>query len=531
MDTLTQTDKAPLALRPRTVVLVSVAAWGVVTLAGSVSDICLGDEAVHIRTVRLYAEHHARVPYDPLFKNLKQARYGLMATPLWHGGLAGLWELAGTRAQVLTQAYHAAFYLLLLLAVYYGVRGVWGAAAATWAWLLAATMPVVCAYSVLLYQDVPGMAVAALAFLLVWRKRFFWAGAVFGAAYLTKMNMLSFAPWAVGFAAYWSGGPWGRRLRSGALVALPLLAAVGYDMAWRWEAFGKTAPRWALDTCLAGTRPMDLEGLSSQAYEALEHWPEDYTTWKPYPLYRLKSLVSHLGLAFLVVFPLATWRARDALAKWLWACFLVVACGWFLVFIVWASGTGVQVRYTLPMVLVLIFLAGRGLAGWRPARWQKALVLAACAAQGLVGLGYVVHTRQVSADEQQAYTWLRQHAPAEAPVMTPERILTVQTGRPWIWGSLKPPYFLTEMPHAARRELLRHFGVSHILVHRRRLYDRSAEGSHHGGFPREFLTLAREVPYLEMAYENPAVIIYRVRPPAQDGEPSGERAADGAGDP
>lgn len=531
MDTLTQTDKAPLALRPRTVVLVSVAAWGVVTLAGSVSDICLGDEAVHIRTVRLYAEHHARGPYDPLFKNLKQARYGLMATPLWHGGLAGLWELTGTRAQVLTQAYHAAFYLLLLLAVYYGVRGVWGTAAATWVWLIAATMPVVCAYSVLLYQDVPGVAVSALAFLLVWRKRFFWAGAVFGAAYLTKMNMLSFAPWAVVFAAYWSGGPWGRRLRSGALVALPLLAAFGYDMAWRWEEFGRTAPDWDLSMSLQGSRSPRTEGLSSEALPGLWRCPEDYTTWKPSAIYRLRSLVSHLGLAFLIVFPLAAWRARDALARWLWACFLVVACGWFLVFMVWARGTGVQVRYTLPMVLVLTFLVGRGLAGWRLARWQKALLLAACAAQSLAALGYVVHTRQISEDEQQAYAWLRQHAPAEAPVMTPERVLTVQTSRPWIWRSLNPAYFLTEMPHAARRELLRHFGVSHILVHRRRLYDRSAEGSHQGGFPREFLTVAREVPYLETVYENPAVIVYRVRPPAQDDGPSGERTADDAGDP
>jgi hypothetical protein len=77
--------------------------------------------------------------------------------------------------------------------------------------------------------------------------------------------------------------------------------------------------------------------------------------------------------------------------------------------------------------------------------------------------------------------------------------------------------------------LLRHFEVSHILIHRRRLYDRSKEGSHYGGFPREFLAAARDAPYLEKAYENPAVIIYRVRltdeDPVASEEPAGEDAA------
>ena len=512
MDSLSQTKKTPLTLRARTVVLVSLAAWAVVALAGSASDVCLGDESVHIRTVRLFADHHARVPYDPLFTPLKQTCDGLMAAPLWHGMLAVLWEVTGLRAQVLTQAYHAGYYLLLLLAVYYGVRGVWGASAATWAWLIAATMPVICAYSILLYQDVPGLAVSALGFLLLWRKRFVWAGVVFGAAYLTKLNMLSFAPWAVVFAAYWSEGPWWRRLRSAAAVALPVMAVLAYDMTWRWYAFGRTAGYWSLSTGLVGTRPSEHGGLSAQAYEALKQWPADYTTWKPYPIYRLKALVSHLGFAFLGGMLLGVWRARDALARWLWGCFLLATVSWFLVFIVWADGTGVQVRYTLPMVLVLLVLIGRGLRDWRLGPRGKAVLLAACALQGLAVVGYVAHARQISPDEEQAYAWLRAHAPEGEPVMTPERILAVRTGRPYIWGSLKPPYLLTDMPHPARRDVLRHFGVSHIFIHRSRLYDRAEEGTHYGGYPREFLAIADGAPYLEKVFENPAAVIYRVRP-------------------
>jgi len=518
LDPLTQPDRTPLEFGPRTVVLASLAAWAVITLVGSVSDICLGDEPEHIRTVRLYAKHHARVPYDPLFRNLKQARCGLMATPLWHGLLAGLWDVTGTSSQTLAQAYHAGFYLLLLLAVYYGARAVWGTAAATWAWLIAATMPMICVYSVLLYQDVPGLAVSAVGFLLVWRKRFFWSGVAFGAAYLTKMNMLSFAPWAVAFAAAWSGGSWARRARAAALVALPLVTAFGYDLAWRWEAFGKTATQLTLDAVLRGPLPLEVKGLSSQALAALKRQPQDYTIWKPYPVYRPTSLVSHLGLAFVIGCPLAVWRVRDGPAKWLWACFAAAAAAWFLVFIVWA-GDAVQTRYTLPMVLVLLFLVGAGLAQRPLARWQKALIVAGCVAQAAAALAYLHHGRQISEPEEAAYAWIQTHTPPEAPIMTPERILTIRTGRPSIWSTLNPPYLLTEAPHAIRRELLHHFGVSHVLIHRRRLYDRSTEGSHHGGFPREFLAEVREAPYLETVYENAAVILLRVRTPEQEPEP------------
>jgi hypothetical protein len=300
---------SPLEFRPRTVIVASILAAAVIATAGSLSVISLGDETSHIRQTRAYAESGSRVPYDPLFSSIdnKDPRpFG--AAPLWHAGLAILWRLIGSPSQMVAQIYQAGFYLLLLLSVYFGVRQIWNDSAASWAWLLIATMPMACAYSMLLYQDVPGIAVSALGLFLLFRRNFLWAGICLAGAYLVKMNMLSYAPWAVVFAAWWARGTWKRRLTAAVLVAVPLASALGYDIIWRMAIYGSI-----MGMCVG-----DLSGLSANAMEALGARPANFAAWNPDTIYTPRSLLSHLGIPVVLGVGAAVVRAWDCVSKWMW---------------------------------------------------------------------------------------------------------------------------------------------------------------------------------------------------------------------
>ncbi len=495
-----------LELRPFTVIVVSIIAAATLAALGSLSDISLGDECVHIRHVRAYAQAGRRVPYDTLFSHVRQKALPFSGTPLWHTGLAVLWAVTGTESQTLAQFYHAGFYLLLVLCVYFLARIIWGNSAGSWAWLLVATMPMVCAYSILMYTDVPATAVSALALLLLWRKNFLWCGIVLGAAYFTKMNMLSFAPWAVIFAAWWAGGTWKRRLMSAAMVAVPVAAVFGYDMFWRFATYGN----------MMGQRVLNISDMPELVSSVFRSKPSDYTLWKPLPITQPMALVKQTGLGLLAGAVLALFRAWDVRSRWLWACFLVTAAGFVWIFV----PTGcMQMRYTFPIVLVVILLSGRVLGGLRLPAWLKIIIVAGLIFQAAAASGYVWHKRRIPKWDRAGYEWIRRNTPEDARIMYPERILATQTGRPFMWSLLNPAYLMTEATDRQRVAVLDYFRVSYIAVPLRRRYDRHKEGNHAGGYPYDFVGKMRTAPYLTKVYENPGFVIFKFTPSAHEGQP------------
>ncbi|MBE3068938.1 MAG: glycosyltransferase family 39 protein [Planctomycetes bacterium] len=481
--------------------LLAAAALG---LLGSLSDISLGDECAHVRHARAYLEIGTRVPRDPLFARFPTNPVPFNGTPLWHAVLAALWYLTGRTSQTLAQAYQAGFYLLLVLSVYFGARRLWGLPEASWAWLVTATTPMVCAYSILLYQDVPGAAVSAMALLLLWRRRFFWTGVALAAAYLMKMNMLVFAPWAVVFAVWLAGGSWKHRLACAVLVGAPVAAAFAYDMGWRLTVYGDITGYRYPPTWPSGA------WISKAATQALMARPKGYATWKPFPVSDLRAVASHLGLPLLFGLLVAPFRARDFASKWLWGGLAVAVAGFAVVFLPLA---GTQIRYLFPIVPVVGLLVGRAVGPWRFPRWLKIAVVAGCVLQAAAATAYVSHARQISEGDKAAYAWMREHARVPGRIMFPEQVLVNQTGRTYIWEELNPAYFMAEADDAAREEILRTFGVTHIAVPLRRLYDRRKEGDHAGGYARDFVESLEAKPYLSKVYANPEFLVFEVAPP------------------
>jgi len=495
---------SPLEFRPRTVIVASILAAAVIATAGSLSDVCLSDENHHVRQVQAYAQAGRRVSYDPAFALDDLVPSAFSCTPLWHAGLAVLWRLAGTKLQTLAQVYQASFYLLLLLSVYFGTRRIWGPSAASWAWLFIASMPMVCVYSMLLYQDVPGIAVSALGFLLLFRGNFLGAGLCFAAAYLTKMNMLSYAPWAVAVAGWRAEGTLKRRLVAAALVAVPVAVALGYDTGWRLTNYG----------IAIGAPPPDFRGLSASALAAITTLPANYVAWQRYPVWNPEAFVMKVGVPVTFGIFLLLFVKWDAASKWIWICLGCALGAYVFVFVVamgfpygWSN-----IRYLLPVVFVLALLCGEAFAKWRPWSWLKVVLVLGCLVQGLLACGYTYCVRRVSEADIAACAWIRENTPEKARIMCPEQDITNQTGRPVIWLELNPAYFMTQASDQQRLEVLRCFRVFHIVIPRCDIYDRDKEGDHHGGYPRDFVEKAHTLPYLEKVYENDGFLIFKFNP-------------------
>ena len=493
-------DASSLVFSSRAVVLASILAAVLIAVVGSASEIWLGDENSHIMHVRAYMETGRRVPRYPLSEQDRPVALSLTNAPLWHTGLALLWKLAG-ESQVLAQFYQACFYLLLMLSVHSIAWRLWGPVAAGWAWLFAASTPMVCAYSLLLYQDVPGIAISALGLSLLCRRRPLLAGIILAMAYLTKLNMLTYAPWAVLLAAWWSGPGWKRRLAAAALVAGPIAAAFAAETAWRYTNVGNWMglPAWHFATA----------GLSKDGLQAFYARPTDFVSWRPYPAYDPKAIVTHVGLAVLPSALLALALAWDKASRWLWGCFALAVTAYYVVFVRWECP---QIRYLFPALLPLLLLCGRAVGRLKLPRWASIALLVACALQAGGTCAYVWRVRRAPSSAREAFAWIRQNTDTTARIMFPEEALRNRTGRVPVWSMLNPAYFTGEATDAQRRELLRHFRVSYIAVPIRRNYDREKEGAHAGGFAREFVNRAGSLRYLVKVYENPGFIIFRFVP-------------------
>lgn len=484
---------------PRTVVTVTVLAALALAVAGSLSEVSLGDENVHVRHAEEFTRSWNRPAFDPAtVKPDRRARLLFDGTPLWHMGLGALWRVFGRDAQWVAQLWQAAFYALLAVGVYVAARRLWDDSAAAWAWLIALSMPMVCAYSVVLYQDVPGVAVSALGLWLLWRRNFLWAGVALAAAYLTKMNMLSFGPWAAVLALWWAGGNWTRRLWAALAVALPVVAVFALDLAWRCRHY---------ENGIMGPDLFPSIGmLSKSAQDALSTLPKGYVIWKPFPYYSPVSIVSHLGLLTLAGVALALVRGWDSASRWLWLGAVFCGVCFWAVFIRLDS---TQIRYLFPAILLLILLAGGAMRTLRLPRWLLVALLAGCVVQGGGAAVYMATRRHVPPGELEAFDWIRANTDPAHRIMYPEELLTNRTGRATVWGALNSAYFTTDASDPVRQELLNFLSVSHIAVPKRRLYDPAVEGAHHGGYPKAFVEHIRHVPYLENVFENDAMVIFR----------------------
>ncbi|MCX5648245.1 MAG: glycosyltransferase family 39 protein [Planctomycetota bacterium] len=506
-------------------------AAGIVLAAGLASDVVKGDEAYYSMFAEAWYDAGPlhRPVYNPLYPS-GEAGYYYTTEPLWPFVCSLVWNVTGVHAWS-AQALQAGFYALLLAAVYGLGRDLLGPRGALAALLATVAVPMVGAFSVLLYTDVPSAALSACVALALLRKRFLAAGVVMGLAYLTKRNTAFLAPAFVVWALWTEGSGW-RRLGRVAAFVVPAVLVTLPDWFWRtahlpamYEPVSLSHILQRLKTFFSEQARVTLGsgGDADAATVAERLWTWLGPSAGASRLNNPADLLQYVGAAVPVLLGLylvrRAWDRRDAR---LW-----IAIGVYLVIFLLMFTLDTEIRYAMPVIPLVAVVAARGLWGWCEKPWVLGLV-------GLAAFGHLGATawhvgvqRTLTPGQRAVFEHLRTRTPPDDRILYPGEVMILQTRRQAVWSQLKNPEtgrgcitgFLGETDPERIRRLLRANAVTHICIDERRVYvDRGEVVGF--GYPRSFVERLRTLPFLERVEgEWPGIELWHVK---------GERAWDDA---
>jgi len=485
-------------------------ATAVVFVAGTTSRIVLGDEVYHTMLARAWGEAGLwhRPTHHPLYPTGDPPGYYYVTEPVWPMVLGLVWRATGPEAWV-AQTYQAVIYAVFLGLVWRLGGRFLGPRGALVAVLAAISVPMVGAFSVMLYVDVPAAAVILAAIVLLLRRHFFWAGVLVGLAYITKRNTAFLVPPMVLWLFLREGSVWQRVRRMG-LFLIPAALVVLPDLAWRGYSIpGASDP----------ANPVHILARMTTFFSP-QRLPSNINN----PIHLLMYLGGVLPLLAAAYVARRAWEKAD---RWLW---LFIAL--YLVTLLLIFTLDTDVRYLMPAVLLFAVVIARGLRGW----WNRRWVLVTLAAVAFVQLGAsavrVNLARRLTPGQEAVFAYLRTHTPEGTRVMYPGEVIMAEARRPVVWNHLTDPEtgktclptFLTEYGPEKMLAVLRANGVGYICVEESGILSRPLAKTERGGYPPAFVRRLPTLPFLEEVRGDwPGVALWKVKEefvrPGGAGEP------------
>ncbi len=474
---------------------------------GASGSVTKADEVHHFGFAQNWARQGLfhRPVFNPIYDSGDPPGYYYNGMPLWAAGLAALWQLTGIHTWI-AQLYQAAWYALLLTTTYLLARRLLEPVGAVVALVLAASLPMFNAFSVLLYMDVPTTAMAMLCTVLVRDRRYVLGGITMGLAYLGKQNALFLAPplalWIAWSETFGSQGPWSRRVArlaaAGLMFAVPMVLVVLPDVIWR-----RTHLPQSLSPGLDSLRQRASILISSHRLETSLTNPVDVAMYFG-------------GLAGLGMLLYVLRRAWNRLEWWVWLC-----VGLYLVAMTLVFSINTDIRYFMPAAPLVVLLAARGLEPLWKRRWGLAAIVLIAAIQFIAVLGYTTWRRQLSPSQKAVFTYLRDQTPERSLVLYPGEVLVTEARRPPVWSSLRHPgtggYGLTAfLRHQTPEQIVQTLRANHIryaVVDDTHVYDDSIQPEQNG-YPKSFTEKLKIAPGLELIEGPwPGMTVYRVTDP------------------
>jgi len=458
-------------------------ATAVVFVAGATSRIVLGDEVYHTMLARAWGEAGLwhRPTHHPLYPTGDPPGYYYVTEPVWPMLLGILWRATGPVPWV-AQAYQAVIYAVFLGLVWRLGGRFLGPRGALVAVLAAISVPMVGAFSVMLYVDTAATAVILAAVVLLLRRHFFWAGVLVGLAYITKRNTAFLVPPMALWIVLEEGSLWQRARRVG-LFLLPAVLVVLPDLAWRrhWipGASDPVNPAHILARITTFFSPQRL--------------PSNINN----PIHLLTYLGGVLPLLASAYVARRAWEKAD---RWLW---LFIA--FYVVTLLVMFTLDTDVRYVMPIVPLFTVMVARGLRGWWNRRWVLVALAVVAFAQLGVSAVRVNLARRLTPGQQAVFAYLRTHTPEGTRVMYPGEVIMAEARRPVVWNHLTDPetgqrclpelWFLTDPQRI--ETLLRANRVDYICVEKSRILSGPLAKAERGGYPCAFVDLLPHLPFLE----------------------------------
>jgi 4-amino-4-deoxy-L-arabinose transferase-like glycosyltransferase len=482
-----QTSTKPSWLVPAAIILAASLTVFAVGASGSVTK---ADEVHHYS----FAQNWARLgllnrpTFNPIYESGDPPGYYYNGQPMWAFGLAALWQVTG-KHQWIAQLYQAAWYALLLAMVYRLGRKLFDERGARVSLILAASLPMFNAFSVLLYMDVPTTALATLALLLVWDRRYLLAGLAMGLGYLSKQNAVFLVPslalWIAWRETFGGQGPWLRRLarlvQTGTMFAVPMALVVMPDVLWR-------------RTYLPQSVSPDLTSIAHRASILISRHRLTSNLVDPVDIGMYFGGLACLGMPIYLL--RRAWKAVDG---WVWICL-----GLYLAAMTVFFSINTDIRYFMPAAPLVVLIAVRGLEPLWRRRWGWAAVVLIAAVQFAGVLGYTTIQRQLSPSQRAAFAYLRQETPEGSLMLYPGEVLATEAHRPPVWASLRNPSInrpgLTGFLHLQTpqeiADTLRGNGIRYAVVDHKHVYDDSVQPDQNG-YPASFVRRLSEAPGLE----------------------------------
>ncbi|MBN2583281.1 MAG: glycosyltransferase family 39 protein [Planctomycetes bacterium] len=469
-----------------------VAASLTVFVVGMCGAVTTADEVHHYGFALSWARQGLldRPTFNPIYESGEPPGYYYNGMPLWAGGLASIWQVTGIH-QWIAQLYQAAWFALLLTMVYLLGRRMFDPRGAVVALLMALSMPLFTAFSVLLYVDVPTTALVMLCMVLICDRHYVWAGLAMGLAYLSKQNAWFLLPplslWIAWRETFGGEGPWPRRLgrmvAAGLMFGLPMFLIVLPDVLWR-RAY---LPR--------ATNPVRLSSIAHRAGVIISKQRLASSLTDPI------NIGTYFGglvcLAIPVYFIRRAWKKHDV---WIWLCLALYLAAMTVVFSI-----NTDIRYTMPAAPLLALIAARGLQPLWNRRYVLPTIGLIAALQFAGVVGYTMTYRQLSDSQQAVFTYLREQTPKGTLVLYPGEVLATEAERPPVWANLLDPQtgrcnlptFLHKYTPQQIADTLRGDGIRYAVVEQAKVYD-DARRREQNGYPQSFVERLKQAPGLEL---------------------------------
>lgn len=484
-----------------------------IVAVGLFSHLYLGDEIYHFRFAKDIYRTGERVTYDPFFGKDFSPQTHYHIPPLWHFLLAFIWTVTGGVSFHVAQVYHTLYFVLLLVAVYYLGKDLYGEREARYSLILAGTVPMTVCFSILFYVDVPVTALTALTLLLILRRRHLGAGLGFGLMCFTKFNgFFFFFPFLAVILCLNYKNRWLLKILAFSFASMLIILP---DLYWRETHFGSETHLGGIQNIVRNIvyrgheSARDIKTVLSPGGKELSR--PDSGQRKVILVYNssfadVKDNVKYfgLGLPFLLLlyFVKRRFEQKDLV---LWGPILF----YLLLFLFFFKPSG-DIRYLLPIVPFLCIVASKPLASWGN-RKGVFVLLGICLIQFVSVLLFVYSQRQISPEVDRGIQYIKRHTPEDARIVYPEYNLTEYTNRRVVWTTAfwnlgKVLWGSDEMI----RESLKKNHIQYILIKKTRVYD-DKDVRHTGGYPKSFVDRLPGLYFLKLEYDNEELSLWRLR--------------------
>jgi 4-amino-4-deoxy-L-arabinose transferase-like glycosyltransferase len=477
-----------------------------ILIAGLTSVLSLGDEACHYRFAKDIYNAGRRVAFDPLYDSGNPPGYFYVSGPLWHTLLALLWRLFGEISFPVAQFYHAIYYVLLILFTYLLGKELYGQRQGLYAALIIATVPVVAAFSVLFYLDIPATSLSILCLLLIVKRRFLLSGIVMGLMYLTKRNTCFFVPAFFFLILYRTETGVREKVKNLFYVFVPAFLFVLPDFLWRENNLKSTVIISVKGRKVLVPSIGTFEGIKDRFISI--DWRLKLSHYTNSSLFNPVDIVKYLGIVLLTTLVIyALFKIYEKKDLILWG---PVIC--YFLFFCYMFHPSSDIRYLLPIMPLLAILSSKVIVNYWNKKWLKISLVFLCLLQFSSAVLYVRAKRQISKGIEEGFAYLRYNTTLDALIVYPEYVILERTNRRFVWGGrlglvLKNVFWNRDEDKV--RDLLKSNDVGYIAVKKSRVYDDS-KVHHFGGYPKSFVERLPELFFVKLVFDNKDMSIWQV---------------------